>query len=228
MIQEIAGFGCSWIAGDEIQHPTADINSEQGRIYREENCTLGKLGQLLEVKRVYNYGISGGSLQSTQWEFFRWVKTHLNQRPDPSQTLIVVGLTEASRQSWFTNDKQSRYMHSHWIHPGDSWEDFLKFYSVNADNHHLWKTNYWVTANFFHSFCYTRGLKLLMFNVFPPPDCSLSILHHPKWDARTFMAQQDYASSEPLLAEHKHPNEKGSIVLAERLYKMSKDAKIIE
>ena len=226
MIYEVAGFGCSWIAGDEIEHPTAAPNSPEHIAYREQNCTLGKLAEHVGAKRVYNFGISGGSLQSTQWEFFRWVKIHLSSRPDPSQTLIVVGLTEASRQSWFTNDKKSRYMHSHWVHPGDTWEDFYKFYTVNADNHNLWATNYWFTTNFFHSYCNTHGLRLLQFNVFPPPIASKHLLH-PNWNARDFMWKHNNEQNQSLLAEHKHPNEKGSKFLAERLYKMCNDAKIL-
>ena len=78
MIKQIVGFGCSWIHGDEVNHPTAEPGSREHRVYREQNCTFGQLSKLLGVKydsaRVINRGVSGGSLQSTHWEFSHWMQ----------------------------------------------------------------------------------------------------------------------------------------------------------
>lgn len=214
MISHIVGVGCSWIAGDEIDHPTAAPNTKEHRLYREQNCTLGQLANMLDVSSVDNFGISGGSLQSTQWEFARW---ELNYFPrlqlTPADVLVVVGLTESSRTSWFTNNKKSRYMHSHWVHPGDTWEDFVKFHTVNADNEQVWAMNYWTTVNFFRGHCTRLGYKLCMFNVFPP---AIRMPDIPQWNARGFVHQK-HAVEKDCLAPGHHANEKGSKFLAEKL-----------
>lgn len=226
MIKHIVGVGCSWIAGDEIEHPSAAPDSKEFRRYREKNCTLGQLASKIGVpiSKVCNLGISGGSLQSTQWEFSKWM---LNQRKTVDfanqEILIVVGYTEASRASWFNNNKNSHYMHSHWVHPGNPWEDFLKFYTVHADNVKLWAHNYWLTVNFFQSYCKVHEYPLLDFNIFPPPIKMSSV---PNWNARGYVHHLNQTHQD-LLAPGHHANEKGSELLAQRLYNHLIDAKIL-
>lgn len=230
MIKRIAGFGCSWIHGDEIEHPTAEPGSKQYREYQEKNCTFGQLSKLLGIKyssaRVINRGVSGGSLQSTQWEFSNWM-----QRNTPgADTLVVVGLTEASRQSWWNGPNKDnakyggRYMHNHWVHPGHPWEDFVKFYYGNSDEHKLWALNYWTTVTFIHNYCSVHGVPLFMFNVFPAP-MDMPEVFNSSWNARGYMHSIQHGEGD-VLAPGKHPNEKGSIILAERLHHMIDSAKI--
>lgn len=227
MISRIVGFGCSWIYGDEIDHPTAEPGTSEYRIYREQNCTLGQFAKLLGVESVENYGIGGGSLQSTQWEFSKWAQNN-SARPN---TLIVVGLTEASRMSWWNGPNKNqnrfggRYMHNHWIYPGHPWEEFVKFYYANSDEHKLWAVNYWHAVSFFHSYCATHNMPLFMFNVFPAP-CDMEEVVQSNWNARGYI-HSVHREQGDIIAPGKHPNEKGSIILAERLYNMAKDAKLI-
>lgn len=231
MIKRILGFGCSWIYGDEIEHPTAEPGSREHRIYREQNCTFGQLSNLLGIKynsnNVINKGIGGGSLQSTQWEFSNYMQSSQVN----SETLIVIGLTEASRMSWWNgpnknNDKYGgRYMHNHWIHLGHPWQDFVKFYYANSDEHKLWSMNYWNAVMFFYNYCSVNGIPLFMFNVFAPP-CDLDQVQNSDWNARGFMHSIQNKEGN-VLAPGKHPNEKGSIILAERLHQMIDSAKII-
>lgn len=227
MITRIVGFGCSWIHGDEIEHPTAEPGTKPDRVYRETNCTLGQFARLAGIQQVENYGIGGGSLQSTQWEFGRWA-----QRANNKNTLVVIGLTEASRMSWWNGPNKhkekfgGRYMHNHWIYPGHPWEQFVKFYYGTIDEHKLWANNYWNAVTFFSNYCSVNDTPLFMFNVFPAP-CDMEEVVDPGWNARGYMHKIQYEQGN-VLAPGKHPNEKGSIILAERLYNMAKDAKLIQ
>jgi len=228
MIARVVGFGCSWIHGDEIEHPTAEPGSKEYRVYREQNCTLGQLGKLFGKKvKVENYGIGGGSLQSTQWEFSRWC--YRNDIKD--DTLVVIGLTEASRMSWWNGPNKEaqkfggRYMHNHWVYPGHPWEEFVKFYYSNSDEHRLWSINYWHAVTFFHNYCSMHNVPLFMFNVFAPP-CDMEQVVNSSWNARGYMHSLQHKQKD-VLAPGKHPNENGSIILAERLYDMINSAKIV-
>jgi len=216
MIDKIFGFGCSWIHGDEIEHPNPATEKER-RLYREHNCTLGQLADLLGVRTVYNHGISGGSLQSTMWEFTRYCNRF------DENTLVVIGLTESSRQSWYNCDDRSPYMHSHWSHPEHTWEEFVKFYRLHSDCKQLWHMNYKIATNYFANYCFSNNIKLLQFKVFPAP-CEVAGV--PEWNARGFV-QNMHNQHGNCLAPHKHANEKGSKFLAERLYNTATSAKII-
>ena len=228
MIKRIVGFGCSWIHGDEIEHPTAEPGSKEHRVYREQNCTLGQLAKLMKVKpfNVDNRGIGGASLQCIQWEFGRWAM----RNTATNDTLVVVGLTEASRMSWWNGPNKNskhggRYMHNHWVYPGHPWEDFVKFYYANSDEHKLWAMNYWHTVTFIHNYCSVHNLPLFMFNVFAPP-CDMEEVVDSSWNARGYMHSVHHKEGD-VLALGKHPNEKGSIILAERLHHMIDSAKIL-
>jgi len=220
MIKKLVGFGCSWIQGDEIEHPTEQPGSRRHRLYREKNCTLGQLGKLLGAKRVENYGISGGSLQSTQWEFLKWAQSV----DDYSDTMVVVGLTESSRTSWWNGPNKNKsqfggkYMHNHLVYPGHPWEDFVKFHYVNSDDDELRVINYRQTVLLIHNHCSVNNIPLFIFNVFPSPYAT-KMVTHPSWNARGYMHRLD-SEGQPVLAPGKHPNEHGSRLLAEKLYSM--------
>ena len=102
MKSHLVGFGCSWIHGDEIDHPTASPGTKEHRVYRESNCFLGQLGAQLGMT-VENYGISGSSLQSTLWEFARWAQSC----EDTSRYLVVIGLTDDARTSWWNGPNRN-------------------------------------------------------------------------------------------------------------------------
>ena len=83
--KKIVGFGDSWVFGDELLDPEyaktndrAHAGDTQNKPYRDRCCYLGLLGQHYGVP-VENYGIPGGSLDSTAWTFFDW----FNQTADP-------------------------------------------------------------------------------------------------------------------------------------------------
>ena len=116
----IAAFGDSWVWGDELvdpQLPNATAVSIENTPYRESNCFVGQVGQALNVP-VENLAIPGGSLQSTIWNYLWWLNNHTPNE----NVLVIVGLTDSGRVSWYNpnhlvcdNDQPwNRYVHSAW------------------------------------------------------------------------------------------------------------------
>ena len=126
-ITSIAAFGDSWIYGDElldptlVDHPQAHPCMNENVAYRERHCFAGLLGQHYGVP-VENFGIPGGSLQSTIWTFLWW----LERQPNPENCLVLVGLTDSDRFSYYDpnfvsfpgNPPWNRFVHSSWIESG--------------------------------------------------------------------------------------------------------------
>ena len=95
----------------------------------------------------------------------------------------------------------------------------------HSDEHKLWAMNYWHTVTFIHNYCSVHNLPLFMFNVFAPP-CDMEEVVNSSWNARGYMHSVHHKEGD-VLAPGKHPNEKGSIILAERLHHMIDSAKIL-
>lgn len=222
MIRGVVGFGCSWIHGDEIDHPTADPGSKEHREYREKNCFLGQLADKLGLE-CENRGISGGSLQSTIWEFSKWNQ----QSIDPENWLVIIGLTESSRASWWNGPNRTAqryggdYMHNHWDHPGHKWHDFIRWHMVNCDDLDLQSINYWTAVNFFDSFCRIRSIPILQINVFPSPMLiDLPSVYDARFNMRSSLAPDQ-------LAIGRHPNKLGAEWLAEHFTSVIKSRKLL-
>lgn len=223
MKTHLVGFGCSWIQGDEIDHPTAIPGTKEHRVYRETNCFLGQLGVQLGLC-VENRGISGSSLQSTLWEFSRWART----TKDQSKYLVLIGLTDDARMSWWNGPNRDSekyggdYMHNHWDHPGHMWHEFIRWHSVMCDDLDYRAMNYWTATNFFDSYCAKHQISLLQINVFRPTNIvHLDSIHDPEWNMRGAM-QPDH------LAPGRHPNEHGAKWLADYFTSVIKSRKILE
>jgi len=225
MITRIVGFGDSWIHGDGLVD-VGDL-SKASRQYREQHCLIGQLAECLQIpydsSTVINYGTSGGSLQSTQWDFAQWAQ----QETDFSDTLVVVGLTESSRQSWWQRKFVSNdisldisYMHNHTPGKDRNWEDFIKFYQIHNNDKSLWNINYWIATEFFHNWATVNQVKLVMFNIFPAPIESLHVIQ-PNWNMRGELAHLEHTVG-GVTAPCKHPNKKGYKLLAEKLFLLTK------
>lgn len=169
----IAAFGDSWVWGDELvdpQLPNATAVSIENTPYRESHCFVGQVGRQLNVT-VENLAIPGGSLQSTIWNYLWW----LNQQSTTDNVLVVVGLTDASRTSWYNPNHQvcendqpwNRYVHSAWVKHtdcyNDNWQQLAKLHTGLSDCEKLWELNYQQAVWFFHGQSMTR--PLLQFNV---------------------------------------------------------------
>jgi hypothetical protein len=161
--KKIVGFGDSWMWGDElldpvlVDHPRAHPVLMENTSYRETHCFLGLLGQHYGVP-TENFGIAGGSLQSTIWNYLWW----LEHDPNPQDCLVLVALTSADRHSFYNpnhhryaNDPPwNQYIHSAWVHSEvgnikTEWVDMVKKHMILTDCKQLSDLIYAQTVLFF-------------------------------------------------------------------------------
>jgi hypothetical protein len=230
--KKIVGFGDSFIWGDELlnpalkSHPQAHPVLIENTHYRETNCFLGQLGKHYNVP-VENFGIPGGSLQSTIWNYLWWME---NRPEELDQSLIIVGLTGAGRTSYYNPDhvkydndaEWNKYVHSAWITPdmdySDEWMNTIKRLTVLSNCREFEKLNYRQAVWFFEGQAALRSKKLFQLCTITPPcvvDVSSLI-----WNDRCLsyvLKKQPNAST--LFAEHGHPNETGHKLMSEILIK---------
>jgi len=222
MIKRVVGFGDSWIHGDGLVE--VQDYSKESFWYREQNCLIGQLAEFLQIPydsdAVKNFGTSGGSLQSTQWDFTQWAK----QETDFSNLLVVVGLTESSRQSWWQSGDVN-YIHNHNVFPGHSWDEFVKHYQTHSNDESLWQMNYWIATEFFYNWAVTNNVKLAMFDIFPAPIESPHVIQS-NWNMRGELARLEHTVG-GVTAPCKHPNKKGYHLLANHLHKLLQSSKLV-
>jgi hypothetical protein len=228
----IVGFGDSWMWGDELldpalhDHPRVHPVLVENTQYRESRCFLGLLGQHYSVP-VENFGIAGGSLQSAIWCYLWW----LNNSVDVENTLVLVGHTDAGRQSFYnpqhmtySNDPPwNKFVHSSWVHSGNSsatseWNNMVKSHMVLTDCVEFEKLNYQQAVLFFDGQAATRHGNLLQFCVARPP----MVLAAPSlmWPDQAVGA---FLSGNLHQKPHGHPNESGHVVIRDHLIKQIED-----
>lgn len=217
----IAAFGDSWVWGDELVDPDQlDLipHSIENTWYRESNCFAGLIGKQFNLP-VENFAIPGGSLQSTMWNYLWW----LNNRTNHAQTLVLVGLTDASRLSWhnpnhvvYANDAPwNRYVHSAWVHNtncySDDWRQLTKLHLTLSDSPDLWENNYQQTLLFFNGQC--QNQNLIQFNVIKSyPKFSCPSLIFPDSSLRQMLSIHS-----DCWAPKQHPNKRGHQIIADIL-----------
>lgn len=227
--KKIVGFGDSWIWGDELLDP-ALIDHEHAHPvlvenipYREGNCFLGLLGKHYGVP-VENFGIAGGSMQSSIWTYLWWLE---HEQLDPSECLIVVGHTDANRTTFYNpnhvsygNDPEwNRFVHSAWIHSGNSangqaWQDMVKRHMVLTDCPEVHRLNYLQAAHFFDGQNAKYGANVLQF-------CTIDVpvrIALPSLASNDNLCLRNLIDHKPeMLAPMGHPNELGHAYLRDRL-----------
>lgn len=228
----IVGFGDSWMWGDELldpalhDHPRAHPVLVENTQYRESQCFLGLLGQHYSVP-VENFGIAGGSLQSAIWCYLWW----LNNSVDVENTLVLVGHTDAGRQSFYNpqhmtypNDPPwNKFVHSSWVHSGNSsatseWNNMVKSHMVLTDCVEFEKLNYQQAVLFFDGQAAARHGNLLQFCVARPPMVlAAPSLMWPDQAVGTFLSGNLHQKP------HGHPNESGHVVIRDHLIKQIED-----
>jgi hypothetical protein len=224
--KKIVGFGDSWIWGDELldpalrNHPRASPVLIENTFYRQENSFVGKLAHYYQVP-YENFGIPGGSLQSTIWTYLWWLE---NEQLDPSECLVLVGLTGASRTSFYnpnhvvySNDPPwNRFVHSAWVHSGfegsgADWTQMIKSHMTLTDCRELEKLNYRQTVLFFEG-QYACNHNILQLCTIPPPSLMRSKnLVWPDHGLNYLVKDKKY------LCAGGHPNEAGHIVIRDHL-----------
>lgn len=233
-IRKIVGFGDSWMFGDELldpvlaaQDPDAHCCWVQNTPYREQQCFLGLLGQHYGLA-TENFGIPGGSLDSTQWTYLWW----LEHEQDPQSCLVIIFLTESNRASFYnpnhvhySNDPPwNKFVHSTWVHFGSSvigpeFTDMIKRYLVLTECPALWDLRYQQAVMFFDGQRCRLHIPTLMFNTLPPiraiPD--IASLVWPDFAWTMYFREHPDNQDRSLIMPGGHPNLKGHQLIRDML-----------
>ena len=230
---KIVGFGDSWTYGDELldpllaDKPNVHFCWDQNTPYRLSNCFLGQLGQHYGVP-TENFGIPGGSLQSTVWTFQWW----LDHEPCPEQCLVLVGLTNSDRISHYnpnhvhySNDPPwNKFVHSSWVNFGSTvvsteFADLIKRQLVLTNCPDLYRLNYQQTVLMFDGVAARRNIPMIQFNVMPE---SRKIDHAPtlilpNFSLVTWFRDMPENRNREMIKPDGHPNEAGHTLIRDRL-----------
>jgi hypothetical protein len=230
--KKIVGFGDSWMWGDELlspelrdaphSHPVLESNTS----YREQNCFLGLLGQHYGLP-TENFGIAGGSLQSTIWTYLWWLK---NEPLPIEDCLILVALTDPGRYSFYNPDHVSyendppwnRFVHSAWIRSvsdcyNEQWTGTVKNLFALSDCQQLQQLNFDQTVYFFEGQSSVHNKNVVQFSCATKFTSTqpVSSMFSNGSTLRSLIDQRP--NSQAFFAPKRHPNEQGHQLIAQYL-----------
>ena len=231
--QKIVGFGDSWMYGDELLDPElsrthADAHTcwHQNDQYRTSHNFLGLLGQHYGVP-VENFGISGGSMQSSIWTFQWW----LDHEPEIEECLVLVGHTDSDRLSFYDPNHRSynndppwnRFVHSSWVEYGaaavpEEFRTMVKQQLVLTNCPELSRLNYQQTAQFFDGVAARKNLMMMQFHIMPAEvEMDLPTIIWPGVSTTEWFRDHPGNQQRELIMPGGHPNEIGNKMIAEKL-----------
>ena len=229
--KKIVGFGDSWMYGDELldpllvqQHSNAHSCWIQNDTYRNNHNFLGLIGKQYNVP-VENFGIPGGSMQSSIWTFQWW----LDHEPNPEQCLVLVGHTDSDRLSFYnpnhvsySNDPPwNKFIHSTWVKFGSSvvpteFQTMIKQQLVLTNCAELSRLNYQQTVMFFDGVAGRKNIPMMQFHVMPTRfSVDLPTMTWPDFAIAPWI--DNHPNKHELLKSGGHPNETGHKMIAEKL-----------
>lgn len=219
-MKKIVAFGDSFVWGDELVDPALGPEGMpflvENKQYREQHCFTGQLAEHYGVSSE-NFGIPGGSLQSTVWTYLWWLD---NEQLPVEDCLVLVGLTETSRQTFynprhqvFSNDAPwNRFVHSAWVHnsraAGD-WGDLVRLHTTLTDCEQSRALSLRQTQLLFDRATHPV-VQFFTLRVEPTP-----YAYSTQTDDE--ISLKDLAGTD--LKPHGHPNEKGHTSIKEHLQK---------
>jgi hypothetical protein len=231
--KKIVGFGDSWMYGDELLDPElsrqfADAHCcwTQNDQYRGNRCFLGLVGKHYGVP-VENFGVPGGSMQSSIWTFQWWLEHESNSE----DCLILVGHTDSDRLSFYNpghvsygNDPAwNKFVHSTWVEYGSSvvpepFRDMIKRQLVLTNCNELARLNYMQTAMFFDGVAARKNLNMMQFHIMPA-DVKLDLPTIIWPDFSTTMWFRDHPGNQrrELIMPGGHPNLLGHEMIRDKL-----------
>lgn len=231
--KKIVGFGDSWMYGDELLDPELpkrwpDAHScwTQNDEYRLSRCFLGLLGQHYNVP-TENFGIAGGSMQSSIWTYLWW----LEHEPNPEECLVLVGHTDSDRLSFYnpehkhySNDPPwNKFVHSTWVEFGSSvvpepFRDLAKRHLVLTNCRDLCRLNYQQTVMFFDGQAARRNIPTMQFHIMPADvEMDLPTLIWPRFSTTMWFRDHPGNQRRELIKSGGHPNEQGHQMIADKL-----------
>ena len=244
-IRKLVVFGDSWSYGDELVAPEfRDLSEEdfrdhydENRPYRLDHCYAGLVAKHFDLE-LDNMAFPGSSLESMRWNFM-W---YLRNGQSTDDVLFLVGLTDATRQSWFNplheisrKDPQwNRHMHGTWLtqpNPDidDNWFKLQKLW-LGMSYHTDWaEYNYQQTINLFDQSASRYGIPVVQFSVLPNRyGVTVPSLIYPGLSFREILHQKKTDLGVEPFARGGHPNEKGHQLIADHLIEHIKYAKMLE
>jgi hypothetical protein len=231
--KKIVGFGDSWMYGDELldpvliqQDPNAHSCWHQNDLYRDSHCFLGLLGKHYRVP-IENFGIAGGSMQSSIWTFQWW----LDHEPDPEKCLVIVGHTDSDRLSFYNPNHRSygndppwnRFVHSTWVEYGSSvvpkeFQTMIKQQLVLTNCAKLARLNYQQTVQFFDGVAARKNLNMMQFQIMPADvEMDLPTRIWPGFSTTHWFRDHPGNQKRELIMPGGHPNEIGHQMITEKL-----------
>jgi hypothetical protein len=210
-------FGCSWTFGDELLDPELEKKGmesyyTQNDQYRLSHCYTGLLASHYNLTQE-NLSFPGSSLQSMQWNLMWWLDNHTNNYIE--QSLILVGLTDESRISWYnphhTKDRDdppwNNYLHTQWLEAAGSnvdrgWFDLHKHYLSMSACNELYKLNYDTTTRIFDGVAARYNIPVIQFNLLSTNVSNLSTWYNI--DARGVVNNNYKKNGHPTEQGHKN------------------------
>lgn len=222
--KKIVGFGDSFVWGDELidpdlatredAHPTLEENTD----YREQNCFLGLLAKHYSIPQE-NFGIPGGSLQSTIWTYLWWIE---NETVPLEDCLVIVGLTDPNRQSFYnpkhisySNDPAwNSFVHGAWVHNNpnifdEDWVDMVKKHTLLTYSRRHFQLNLAQALTFFDNARHNHAQLLQFFTI--PNRTSIKREYKTLPDTNSCVNLLEQINLQQVLKPNRHPNEKGHI-----------------
>jgi hypothetical protein len=228
MINRVVTFGDSWTWGAELKNPdlpkTLPETAPDNDVYRLHHVYGGHVARHLGAN-FENHGSNGQSLQSMIWTFEWW----LDNNSDYKDCLLIFGLTQHVRNTWWQQDKPifayskpwDKYLHSIWLESDNGkdwplWHQAQKVWRTNADED-LYRKNYQSAVYLFSGTCQRLGIPCIMFNIFAGmPEIPHSTVANQGSSACQYLNQIEKNLSKPIWAQD-HPNELGQKLLADWL-----------
>jgi hypothetical protein len=231
--KKIVGFGDSWMYGDELldpelqrRDPDAHPCCYQNDTYRDSHNFLGLVAQHYGVP-MENFGIAGGSMQSSMWTFLWW----LDHEPEPEKCLILIGHTDSDRLSFYDPNHVSydndppwnKFIHSTWVEYGSSvvpqeFRTMVKQQLVLTNCSALSRLNYQQTLLSFDGIAARRNLQMMQFQIMPE-DVKLDLPTQiwPGFSTTIWFRDHLGNQKKELVKPGGHPNEIGHIMIADKL-----------
>ena len=243
-IKRVIAFGCSWTYGDELVDPQFRHLDEtefrdhydENKPWRLANCYAGLVADHYGLE-LENCAFPGSSLESMRWTM-NWM---MQTRNDLEDTLWLVGLTNATRISWFNPLHQvsqkdppwNRHLHSTWLtqpNPDidDNWFQLQKLW-LGMSYHREWADyNHKMTVNLFDYAQQRTGATVIQFNVLPnnyQTTAPTLLYNNSSWQ-EILNTKRKELKIEPF-ASGGHPNEKGHEIISKHLLEHIKYANIL-
>ena len=236
MIKQLVSFGCSWTYGDELVDPNLDNNTYTSQPENDNYRNAHSFSGLTASHYGWDYkclAFPGSSLKSMIWNLTWWLEH--SSKEEIAESLIIVGLTDESRMSWFNPYFQERdgnwgvhrYMHSIWLQGKSDikdepympeWREFNKLYMTLSDSTEARNLNYKECVYLFDGIAARYNIPVLQFNVLAQShEPKLPTLYNQGTSIMEKLVLRDKPRKDPLFNPGKHPNEKGHKIISEYL-----------